>query len=102
LPRAGSDPLDWSASNDQAIAEAQQEAQALVTLRHPNILAVHDLEVAKSSRQKLVYIVMDYADGGSLQDKLENGPLSVGEAEKIFSQVCAALDYAHNQGVIHL
>ncbi|MBN1668786.1 MAG: protein kinase [Anaerolineales bacterium] len=102
LASAGSDPLDWSASNDQAIAEAQQEAQALVALKHPNILTVHDLEVAKAPHQKLIYIVMDYADGGSLQDKLENGPLSPGDAEKIFSQVCAALDYAHNQEVIHL
>jgi serine/threonine protein kinase len=44
---------------------------------------------------------MEYLPGGSLSDRLRGGLLPVDEAVRIASELCAALDYAHSQGVVH-
>ena len=47
------------------------------------------------------YYVMSYAEGGSLAQRLENGPLPVGEALSIFEDVVQALAYVHAHGIRH-
>src|SRR4030042_1347010 len=54
------------------------------------------------SDEAIKYLVMEYVDGGSLEDRISSqGPMSVEAAMKIFSQVAAGLDLAHSQGVLH-
>ena len=77
-------------------ARFAREAQAIARLRHPNILQVYDV----GQEGELAYIVMQYVEGGSLKDLLGK-PLPLALCVKIITQVAAALDEAHGQGIIH-
>ncbi len=80
----------------------RDEARMVATLNHPNILPVYDFGI---NQDGIAYLVMHYAPGGSLQDRLnpakQGGPLSIREASHYLSQVAAALDYAHKRGIVH-
>jgi len=83
--------------NPDFVTRFRREALAVAKLSHPNILHVYDANVANG----WYYIVMDYVDGGSLRDQIEQGPLDMEDAIHITGQVADALDYAHRQGLIH-
>ncbi|MFF7637117.1 protein kinase [Kitasatospora sp. NPDC008050] len=85
----------------------RREAQAVARLQHPNIVAVHDTgeEVAPDGATT-PYIVMEYVEGHSLRDVLnqaiaEHGAMPADQALKITSAVLAALDTSHDQGLVH-
>jgi len=75
-----------------------QEAGLTGSLRHPNIVTVYDF----GDEDGLPYIVMEFLDGEPL-DKLirEKDRLHISAKLDIIEQVCAALNYAHLQGMIH-
>jgi predicted Ser/Thr protein kinase len=75
-----------------------QEAGHTGNLRHPNIVTVYDF----GDEEGLPYIVMEFLDGEPL-DKLirEKDRLHMSAKLDIIEQVCAALGYAHLQGMIH-
>ncbi len=77
-----------------------REAQTLAALDHANILPVHDFGVEGSR----AYLVMPFISGGTLQGvlKARPGPLGLDETARYLAQICAALDYAHKRGVVHL
>jgi serine/threonine protein kinase len=90
----------WSPEVIDALVE---EARIIAKLEHPNILSVYDQGTQTIEGQRLVYLVMQFAGGDSLKKRVETTEaLPLNEAERVFKQVCAALDYAHNHGVIHL
>lgn len=75
------------------------EALAASQLDHPNILRVLDFGQEPDG---LVYLVMEYLSGRTLQDLLlEIGHLAPDRAAAIMMQVCAALSVAHDNGIIH-
>jgi predicted Ser/Thr protein kinase len=74
-----------------------REARALASLNHPSIVAVHDSGVAGGR----YYLVMEYVDGTDLRRMIRAGRIAPREALVIVSQVCGALQYAHDQGVVH-
>lgn len=73
-----------------------QESRLLVNMHHPNILQIHG---AGSDSAKLV-LIMDYAQGGSLADRLVK-PTHHREARKMMLQIAAAMDFAHRSNIIH-
>jgi predicted Ser/Thr protein kinase len=76
------------------------EARTQARMHHPNIVTVYDLIEEKGE----FFIVMEYVAGRSCDELLKESAghgLGLGEAIGIFSQVLAALDYAHSEGVIH-
>ena len=76
------------------------EAKTLSNLNHPNIGRM--LDYGEDS-EHACYIVMEYLSDRTLADKLrEEGPLLMDEAKYVLEQVGAALDYAHQQEIIHL
>ena len=82
----------------------KREAQAIATLDHPNILTVHDYGEAGD----LIYLVMPFVEGGSLDDRLKQGATPQGpgrltpqQATVFIRQAAAALDYAHARGIVH-
>jgi len=76
----------------------QNEAKTIARLNHPNIVKVYDIE----ELYRTVFIMMEYLEGSSLEDVLEHLPnLSLSRILDIILQVCAGLDYAHKNGVIH-
>ena len=54
-----------------------------------------------STEDNVLYLVMSYVDGGSLEDLIEMGNVPLKQAEKIIREIASALDYAHRHGVIH-
>lgn len=83
----------------QAPERFRREAQAAARLKHPNAVSIYDFGV---SNDGMVYLVMELVDGESLRHLLkEHGPLLPSAAAEIIIQVCAALDDAHRQQVVH-
>jgi serine/threonine-protein kinase len=76
----------------------QREIRLAARLQHPHILAVHD----SGEHAGRLWFTMPYVDGESLRDRLRReGPLPVDEALRIARDAAQALQYAHQQGVIH-
>ncbi len=76
----------------------RRETDAAASLEHPNIMPVHEY----GERDGLAYLVMPYISGGTLRDELEReGPLPLPKIANYLEQMAAALDFAHEHGVIH-
>jgi len=75
-----------------------REARSAAKLSHPSIINIFDI----GSDEQIYFIVMEYLPGGTL-DKLVTGgkPLPVKDIIKIGMEVCDALQFAHEKGVIH-
>lgn len=74
-----------------------REAQMMSTLSHPRIIRVYDTGMIEQTP----YIVMQYAEGGSLADRVAKQPLTLPEINRVIMQVASALDYAHAHNTIH-
>ncbi len=76
-----------------------REAQAITKLSHPNILPLIEF----GEENGVLYLVMPLAREGTLRDLLtrRNGSLPLEEAIPLFTQLCDAVQYAHEQGIIH-
>jgi len=75
----------------------QQEAHIIAKLEHAHILPVFDY----GESDGISYFVMRYLEAGTLKNKMEAGPLSLEEIDRIFTQLAGALSYAHSHGVVH-
>jgi serine/threonine protein kinase/WD40 repeat protein len=82
----------------QVVARFETERQALALMDHPNIAAVFD---AGSTAQGRPYFVMEFVEGVSITEYCDRGRLSTGDRLALFVQVCAAVQHAHQKGVIH-
>ena len=74
-----------------------REARALARLSHPNIVAVHEFGQAGG----LPYFLMEFVDGLNLRQLEQAGQLSPAEALRIVPQICEALQFAHDAGIVH-
>src|SRR5688572_9928727 len=75
-----------------------QEIRVTANLQHPNILPLYD----SGAVDEFLYYVMPFVEGESLRAKLDTGgQLSVEETTGIVQDVAAALDYAHERGIVH-
>jgi serine/threonine-protein kinase len=90
--------LDFSEDADQMRPRFYREARAAAKLQHPNIVTV--FEFAEDGNTP--YIVMEFLRGQSLQARMTSPlPLSLDEKLNVIAQLCNALHYAHEQGVVH-
>ncbi|NDJ87007.1 MAG: protein kinase [Chloroflexi bacterium] len=90
------------ARNAELRERFMQEARSAAGLSHPNIVQVYTFHAEENQ----LYLAMAYIQGGSLRDYLRNfsaqgRTMEIAEAVRIASQTAAALDYAHQQKVVH-
>ncbi|MCA1623197.1 MAG: protein kinase [Acidobacteria bacterium] len=80
----------------------RREARAAGRLRHPNVVDVTDFGFDDTSGGRVAYLVMEYLDGCTLGEVLEEeGKLPLTWTIDILEQVCSAVEEAHKQGIIH-
>jgi serine/threonine protein kinase len=75
----------------------EREAKTIANLEHSAIVPVYDY----GEYDEQLYLVMRYMTGGSLHDRIKEGPLPLDEAAKITERLAAALDMAHNEEIVH-
>jgi len=74
-----------------------QEAKTAAKLDHPNIIPIYRVE----SEAGLVYFVMKYVAGRSLEQLLEDGPPPIDLARRVLREAALALGHAHKRGIVH-
>jgi len=75
-----------------------REAQAAGMLSHPNIVTIYDV----GTEQNLQYIAMEYLEGETLEEMIRRKvKFNYRIIAQIITQICHALTYAHNQGIVH-
>src|SRR5436190_1626684 len=80
------------------VARFEAERQALAMMDHPNIAKVFDGGVTENGR---AFFVMELVRGVRITDYCDQACLSVSQRIDLFLQVCAAIQHAHQKGVIH-
>ena len=89
------------AGSESTLREALDEARITSRLTHPNIVTVHDFELAGG----WAYLIMEYVDGLTLAEllgRVEGGALTYDECAHVLSCLANALAYAHENDVLHL
>jgi len=85
--------------NKESFAERfKREAHALAQLNHPHIIAVHDFGETADGQ---MYYVMEFVSGMDLQHLLRRQSPEPRQILRIITQVCEALQYAHERGIVH-
>jgi serine/threonine-protein kinase len=80
------------------LARFRREAQASASLNHPNIVSVYDT----GEEDGTPFNVMEFVEGRTLRDVLRTqGRMLPQRAMEIVADVCAALEHAHEQGIVH-
>ena len=78
-------------------SQFQQEAERTASLRHPHIVRVYDFDIQHGTP----FLVLDYAPNGSLASKYKGQRLSPGTIILYLKQIAPALQYAHDNHLIH-
>ncbi|HVC83010.1 MAG TPA: protein kinase [Chloroflexota bacterium] len=85
-------------SQEEFVSRFRQEARMAAGLAHPNIVGVYDV----GEEDGLHYMVMEFIEGETLKDVIaREAPMPIEAVIPVMRQLGAALDYAHDHGVIH-
>ncbi len=86
------------AGSDEFLRRFRNESKAIALLSHPNIVKIYDVGFT----EKVQFIVMEYVDGITLTDYIEQqGVLKWRDALHFTVQVLKALQHAHDRGIVH-
>ncbi len=84
--------------NEEFIRRFKNESKAIAVLSHPNIVKVYDV----SFGDRIQYIVMEYIDGITLKEYIEQqNVVPWKEAVHFTVQILQALQHAHEKGIVH-
>jgi Tol biopolymer transport system component len=89
-------PTEFSRDHDR-LHRFQQEAQAVASLNHPNIMAIHDF----GEHERSPYIVAELLEGETLRERLRGGALPARKATDYAEQIARGLAAAHEKGIVH-
>lgn len=84
-------------NDPQFIRRFEIEAQLVARLEHPHIVPLHDYWRNPDG----AYLVMRWLGGGTLEDEVARGNLTVGQAHSLLVDIGPALAFAHRRGVVH-
>jgi serine/threonine protein kinase len=82
----------------QVVARFEAERQALALMDHPHLAKVHDAGTTEAGRP---YFVMELVKGVPITDYCDQNRLTPRQRLELFTQVCQAVQHAHQKGVIH-
>jgi serine/threonine-protein kinase len=85
------------AQTAEFVARFEREARTVAALSHAHIVKVFDF----GRQDKLIYLVMELLNGGSLATRILEGLVPPSEAARYLDQIGSALDHAHKRGVVH-
>jgi serine/threonine-protein kinase len=88
---------DDFAKDFERLARFQREAKVLAALNHTNIAAIHGLEEDGGK----LFLAMELAQGETLADRIDRGPMLVEETLNVAVQIAAGLEEAHDKGIVH-
>jgi eukaryotic-like serine/threonine-protein kinase len=86
-----------SVDNPDLRQRLDREAKAISSLNHPHICILYDV----GHQDGMDYLVMEYIEGETLAQRLEQGPMGTTELLKYAIQIADGLDKAHRQGLVH-
>ena len=75
----------------------RREAHVLARLSHPGVATIFDFDTQDS----VDFLVMEYVPGGTLQSRVEKGPIEIDELARLGAQIADALEDAHRGGFLH-
>ncbi len=88
---------DGALATRDDVERFRTEAAAAAALRHPGIVAIH--EIGEHEGQQ--FFSMDLVEGSNLGDLTREGPLATRRAVELTVQLCEAIQHAHDRGVLH-
>ena len=86
------------AKDSETVARFFNEARAIHLIAHPNIVEILDFGQTTEGQP---YFIMEYLSGESLAERIARGPVPPDEAVTIVSQICDALQAAHDKKIVH-
>ncbi len=89
-------PLELS-ENPPFAERFTREAQTMARLNHRGIVTIHDF----GERDGIFYLLLEHVGGPNLRQLMRSGKLEPARVLAIISQICTALQYAHDEGVVH-
>ncbi|MBI1826796.1 MAG: PD40 domain-containing protein [Planctomycetes bacterium] len=88
---------DALARDKERILRFEREAKVLASLNHPNIAAIYGFEEFEGKR----FLVMELAEGETLAERLDRGPIPMRDALELTNGIAIALEAAHEKGIVH-
>ena len=85
------------ADDSDYMVRFEREARALAALNHTNVAGIYGIE----EHEGVKHLILEYIDGETLADRIARGPLRIGEALDVCSQIAGGLEAAHDAGFIH-
>ena len=69
----------------------------MIKLKHISIVKLYEIMVSEAK----IYLVMEYVNGGTLEDRIVSDGLAEDTARKYFQQLISALEFCHRSGIYH-
>ncbi len=88
---------DKRSADSNAHLRFEREAKTISKLQHSNVCTLYDV----GSHEGTPYLVMEYLEGQTLEERLAEGPCTVSEALRIGAQLAEGIDAAHRHGLVH-
>ena len=85
------------AVDDELVKRFEREGQAMAQIDHPNVVKVYQ----QGREEDLSYLVLEWVGGGTLADKIKEGPLDQERIKKLSADILAGLEAVHQNGLIH-
>ena len=89
--------LSGRGANVLELARFRIEAEAIASLAHPNIVLIHEVGVHLG----YPFFVLEYAEGGSLAERIRTQQIPCGWTAHVTSKLALAMQHAHERGIIH-
>ncbi|MBA4106584.1 MAG: hypothetical protein C0485_12570 [Pirellula sp.] len=84
-------------AGDVELARFQIEAESVARLKHHTFVQIYEV----GSEEGLPFLALEYCSGGSLEDRIDESPVTPRESAELVAKLAEAMEYAHQAGVIH-